>query len=218
MPDAPGAVFSDYWSDWGRSGGVVITAEGTFPWEIPSMVVRDVDAALAALRRDLARGTPAEEAIEALSSFVAEPHVLSVRHLSQGIVLIDDTGTTIPNDAVSSLKTVTSVAARQRRVVVVAGALNFDGDSDYDTLGSYGALMVRLNVDQVFAVGADARALFLSVGMEGSWDGESQHCLSVEDAYDKTRAFLRPEDVVLVMGSVSMSLLPLVEALGNDLS
>jgi UDP-N-acetylmuramyl pentapeptide synthase len=56
------------------------------------------------------------------------------------------------------------------------------------------------------------------VGMEGSWDGESQHCLSVEDAYDKTRAFLRPEDVVLVMGSVSMSLLPLVEALGNDLS
>jgi UDP-N-acetylmuramyl pentapeptide synthase len=218
MTDAPGAVFSDYWSDWGRSGGVVITAEGTFPWEIPSMAPRDIDTALAQLRQELAAGRSAEAAVGLLSAFTPQAHVLEVRHLSGGIVLIDDTATTIANDAVSSLKAVTSVAARQRRVIVVAGALNFDGDSDYDTLGSYGALMVRLNVDQVFAVGADARALFLSVGMEGSWDGESQHCLTLEDAYDKTRAFLRPEDVVLVMGSVRLSLLPLVEALGEDLS
>lgn len=209
--------FSDQWTDWGRSGGTVTTPEGTFPWEIPSMATRHSDRALVQIQQALREGKPGDEALAVVSSHVGEPHVLEVRQLPRGIVLIDDTGTVVANDAVASLKTVTNVAARQRRVVVVAGALTFDGDSDYDTLGAYGALMVRLNVDQVFAVGADARALFLSVGMEGSWDGESQHCLTLEDAYDEVRAFIRPEDVVLVMGSISLSLQPLVPLLESDL-
>ncbi|MCF8550141.1 MAG: hypothetical protein K9G09_04505, partial [Pontimonas sp.] len=146
------------------------------------------------------------------------PHVLEVHHVGEGVMVIDDTGTQGVNNAATSLKLVTGLAARQRRVVVAAGALDFGGDSDYDDLGAFGALMVRLNVNQVFAVGPEARALFLSVGREGSWDGESQHCVSVDDAYDDIRAFIRPEDVVLVMGTTGPSLLPLANRLAEDLS
>jgi UDP-N-acetylmuramyl pentapeptide synthase len=99
---------------------------------------------------------------------------------------------------------------------VVAGAFDFDGDSDYDSLDAFGAFMVRLNVDQVFAVGPDARALFLSVGREGSWDGESQHCVDVGSAYDEVRGFVQSGDVVLVMGTRSVDLLPLVWKLRED--
>lgn len=218
MGEHIGVSLSDYWSDWGRSGGVISSLEESVPWEIGSMAPRHVDDALRHIRTAVAQGQPLQAIAEHLGSCTGEPHVLEVHRLSNGIVLVDDTATTVANDAVSSVKIVTSVSARQRRVIVVAGALEFDGDSDYDTLGSYGALMVRLNVDQVFAVGADARALFLSVGMEGSWDGESRHCLTIDSAYDEVRAFVRPEDVVLVMGSTRLSLAPIVERLRRDLS
>lgn len=218
MSEATRIEMSDYWSDWGKSGGVIGLREGQTPWEIGSMAPRHVDDAVRQIRTALGEGEPVSQVVERLGSFIGEPHVLQVHPLGQGILLVDDTGSPSANDAVSALKTVTSVAARQRRVIVVAGALEFDGNSDYDTLGSYGALMVRLNVAQVFAVGPDARALFLSVGMEGSWDGESRHCLSIESAYDEVRAFVRPEDVVLVMGSTRLSLFPIVEKLREDLS
>jgi UDP-N-acetylmuramyl pentapeptide synthase len=181
------------------------------------MAPRLMTKALDAVATGVAEGLSLDEAI-ARAPEAREPHVLEVHEVSQGILVIDDTATIGANNAVDSLKVVTSVAARERRVVVVAGAIDFTGDSDYDSLGAFGALMVRLNVDQVFAVGPEARALFLSVGMEGSWDGESQHCPSVDDAYDVVRAFLRPEDVVLVMGTTRESLSPLVGRLLEDLS
>ena len=78
--------------------------------------------------------------------------------------------------------------------------------------------MVRLNVSQVFAVGRGARALFLSVGMEGSWDGESRFCEDSVSAYDDIRAHIRPGDVLLVLGSTDESFTPLVQKLRDDLA
>lgn len=218
MDSAAGFTRIREWTEWGTSGGVLETPHGPLEWTIPSMAHNAADAAVALLMAAYSEEQTLSHATAALASWTPLPHVLQVTHLRDGVILVDDTATTAPREAVASLKTVTSVAARQRRVIVVAGALAFDGDSDYDSLGAYGALMVRLNVNQVFAVGADARALFLSVGMEGSWDGESQHCLTIDDAYDDVRAFIRPDDVVLVMGSLGVSLRPVVERLERDLS
>jgi UDP-N-acetylmuramyl pentapeptide synthase len=208
----------DLWVDWGRRGGVLSTGQETIEWEIPSMAPRHADHALELVRAELDSGKNLRDALTVLETWVPERHVLDVQRLANDVILVDDTATLAANDAVASLKTVTSVTARSRRIIVVAGPLVFNAESDYDSLGSYGALMVRLNIDQVFAVGADARALFLSVGMEGSWDGESQHCLSSDDAYDEVRTFVRPEDVVLVMGSLGVPLLPIAERLGRELS
>jgi UDP-N-acetylmuramyl pentapeptide synthase len=156
---------------------------------------------------------------EAIAEVTARPvhrHRLEVHRLSEEIIVIDDTGSRGAADAVESVKTISMISARQRRVVVVAGPIDFADESDYDSLDAFGAFMVRLNINQVFAVGPMARALFLSVGREGSWDGESQHCVDVATAYDEVRAFVRPKDVVLVMGTTAESLLPIVEKLVED--
>lgn len=210
-------ALEDPWIDWGRSGGVLVAGAERVSWELATMAPEGVDEALGTIRTAVATGMSLTEAA-AVAGAGRVPHVLDVHHVGEGVMVIDDTGTQGVNNAATSLKLVTGLAARQRRVIVAAGALDFGGDSDYDDLGAFGALMVRLNVNQVFAVGPEARALFLSVGREGSWDGESQHCVSVDDAYDDIRAFIRPEDVVLVMGTTGPSLLPLANRLAEDLS
>jgi UDP-N-acetylmuramoyl-tripeptide--D-alanyl-D-alanine ligase len=146
-----------------------------------------------------------------------EPHRMALHQSPNDVMVIDDTGTLSANDQVMTLKRVTMAAARQRRIIVVSGAPDLTGDSDYDSLDAFAAVFVRLNVSQVFAVGPEARAIFLSVGREGSWDGESQHCVDVDTAYDEVRAFIRPGDVVLVMGTTGQSLLPLYHLLVEDL-
>ena len=210
-------ALEDPWIDWGRSGGVLVAGAERVSWELATMAPLGVDEALGSIRTAVATGMSLAEAA-AVAGAGRFPHVLDVHHVGEGVMVIDDTGTQRVNNAATSLKLVTGLAARQRRVIVAAGALDFGGDSDYDDLGAFGALMVRLNVNQVFAVGPEAKALFLSVGREGSWDGESQHCVSVDDAYDDIRAFIRPEDVVLVMGTTGPSLLPLANRLAEDLS
>ena len=201
------------WVRWGATGGLFSYEGVDIECEIPRTGLGELERVHQAVATAVSEGYAFPEAVKNHTQLDPTPHVFEVARLGSYIILIDDTQTVDANDAVSSLKTVTNVAARQSRVIVVAGAFAFDQDSDYDTLEAFGALMVRLNIDQVFAVGPEARALFLSVGREGSWDGESQHCLDIASAYDELRAFIQPGDVVLVMGSHSVDLLPLVTQL-----
>lgn len=203
-------TLSDAWVRWGSSGGVLSYRGVDGSFEIPRTGFGELDRARDEVQLAIERGEDFPQALAVLAGWEPTPHVLQVYALSSDVTLIDDTATTQANEAVTSLKTVTNVAGHDSRVVVVAGAFDFEGDSDYDSLDAFGAFMVRLNVNQVFAVGPDARALFLSVGREGSWDGESQHCADVDSAYDEVRAYIRPGDVVLVMGTHSVDLVPLV--------
>jgi UDP-N-acetylmuramoyl-tripeptide--D-alanyl-D-alanine ligase len=145
------------------------------------------------------------------------PHHREVYELPGEITLIDDTATNQANSWVMSLKRVTQAAAGERRVVVVTGAVDLAGDSDYDTLPGLAAVVIRLNVAQVFAIGPQARAIAVSIGLEGSWDGESQHSVDSDQGYDEVRAFIRPGDVVVIMGSTEESLHPLFLRLKEDL-
>jgi len=208
-------MLSQTWVTWGSSGGVLSHAGADRAFEIPRTGFVELDAAHDRVRTLVAKGVSFDAAVDELSDITPLPHVMEAHALGSGITLIDDTATSSANDAVGSLKTVVNIADRQSRVIAVAGNFDFDGDSDYDSLEAFGAFMVRLNVDYVFAVGAEARALFLSVGREGSWDGESQHCADLPSAYDELRAFIRPGDVVIVMGSSSIDLFPLVTQLSE---
>jgi UDP-N-acetylmuramoyl-tripeptide--D-alanyl-D-alanine ligase len=138
--------------------------------------------------------------------------------LADDVILVDQSHVTRAVDAVEVAKSVSAFARGSRRVVAVAGALDFSGDSDYDNLSAFGALMVRLNITQVFAVGQGARALFLSVGMEGSWDGESRFCENADSAYDDIRALLQPGDVLLILGSTEEPLSELASRVKAELS
>lgn len=203
----------DEWVSWGKSGGVFSDGDTVVEFSLHRTGYDELDGAQEEVSALVRSGMDFVEAVNHVSEREHQDHVRAVHKTDSGLVVVDDTATTGAEGGVATLKTVTQLAGRDTRVVVAAGAFDFSGASDYDSLDAFGALMVRLNVSQVFAVGPEARSLFLSVGREGSWDGESQHCGDVEEGYAELRAFIRPGDVVLVMGSSTIDLYPLVERL-----
>ena len=204
------------WLDWESAGAELTFGDARDTLRIPGMSLEARDAALRIVRNQLALGHSLSEAIgEAVAASQKLPVGVA---MSDDVILVDASHVTQASPAVDITKSVSSLARGTRRVVAVAGTLDFSGESDYDNLSAFGALMVRLNVTQVFAVGRGARALFLSVGMEGSWDGESRFCEDSDSAYDDIRAHIRPGDVVLVLGSTDESMSPMVQKLKADLS
>lgn len=204
------------WLDWESAGAELTFGDARDTLRIPGISLEARDAALRIVRDQLALGHSLSEAIgEAVAASQKLPVGVA---MSDDVILVDASHVTQASPAVDITKSVSSLARGTRRVVAVAGTLDFSGESDYDNLSAFGALMVRLNVTQVFAVGRGARALFLSVGMEGSWDGESRFCEDSDSAYDDIRAHIRPGDVVLVLGSTDESMSPMVQKLKADLS
>lgn len=208
----------DEWMDWGVTG-----AELSFQGQNAQLLVKGISfearaAALDSVRAQLREGDNLRDAIEASLLEAATGDLPRGEVLADDVVLVDASLVTLASRAVDVTKSVSALARGSRRVVLVSGTLDFSGESDYDNLSAFGALMVRLNVGQVFAIGRGARALFLSVGMEGSWDGESRFCEDSDSAYDEIRAHIRPGDVVLVLGDTEKPLSALVARLRADLS
>lgn len=208
----------DEWMDWGVTG-----AELSFQGQNAQLLVKGISfearaAALDSVRAQLREGDNLRDAIEASLLEAATGDLPRGEVLADDVVLVDASLVTLASRAVDVTKSVSALARGLRRVVLVSGTLDFSGESDYDNLSAFGALMVRLNVGQVFAIGRGARALFLSVGMEGSWDGESRFCEDSDSAYDDIRAHIRPGDVVLVLGDTEKPLSALVARLRADLS
>ena len=206
------------WVDWESTGADLAVGNQEAALRIPGISLEARAAALDSVRDSLAEGRTLVAAIDAsLGQDFAQdvPHGVT---LANDVVFVDASHVTQASRAVDVTKSVSALARGSRRVVAVAGALDFSGASDYDNLSAFGAFMVRLNVTQVFAIGRGARALFLSVGMEGSWDGESRFCEDSVTAYDDIRAHIRPGDVLLVLGSTDESFTTLVEKLRDDLA
>ena len=206
------------WLDWDSTGADLAAEREEATLRIPGISLEARAAAIEMARGSLAAGTPLVDAVEAS---LGEAFALGLPRgelLADDVVLVDASYVVQASRAVDVTKSVSTLARDTRRVVAVAGALDFSGASDYDNLSAFGAFMVRLNVTQVFAVGRGARAIFLSVGMEGSWDGESRFCEDSVSAYDDIRAHIRPGDVLLVLGSTDESFTPLVQKLRDDLA
>lgn len=206
------------WLDWDSTGADLAAEREEATLRIPGISLEARAAAIEMVRGSLAAGTSLVDAVEAS---LGEEFALGLPRgelLADDVVLVDASYVVQASRAVDVTKSVSTLARDTRRVVAVAGALDFSGASDYDNLSAFGAFMVRLNVTQVFAVGRGARALFLSVGMEGSWDGESRFCEDSVSAYDDIRAHIRSGDVLLVLGSTDESFTPLVQKLRDDLA
>lgn len=209
---------SGEWLDWESTGAQLSAGDDAGTVRIRGISLEARDAAVRIVRDQLALGHGLTDALKAVSSSGVNREYPVGMVMAHDVVLVDASHITEASPAVDITKSVSALARGSRRVVAVAGTLDFSGESDYDNLSAFGALMVRLNVTQVFAVGRGARALFLSVGMEGSWDGESRFCEDSHSAYDEIRAHIRPGDVVLVLGSTDESLSEMVQKLKADLA
>lgn len=208
---------TDEWMDWKSTGATLLWGESRAELRIAGVSLEARAQAIERVHEFLKKGVELAEAVATLAQEEATEQHPQGEMLQDDVILVDASGITEASRAVDVTKSVSALSRGSRRLVAVAGALDFSGSSDYDNLSAFGALMVRLNVTQVCAVGAGARALFLSVGMEGSWDGESQFSPDTSSAYDDIRARIRPGDVLLVLGSTEESFSPLVEKLREAL-
>ena len=194
--------------EWGTSGGVLQHGEEAEPFSLQAMSYSATEEFVAEVEVLVTEGHSLRDAIAAAKSSGAGGRERTFT-LGNDAIVVDGTDIAGAGRAVDLLKTVRGLTERPRRILVATGAIGLSGDSDYDSLEALGAVMVRLNVDLVVAVGPTARSIFLSVGREGSWDGESQHCDDVARAYDVVHAYMGPGDVLVVIGGVGESLAPL---------
>lgn len=132
----------------------------------------------------------------------------------RGITVIHDAYNASPDSMVAALKTLAQLRPEHGRTVAVLGHMRELGEFDGDEHDRIGLMAVRLGVSQLFVVGPEARRLHISAINEGSWDGESVHIESIEDAFEQVTSFLREGDVVLVKASNSAGLHVLAERLG----
>lgn len=143
---------------------------------------------------------------------------MEVTDRPDGVTVVNDAYNANPDSVRAALKTLAQLRAGGpdlggRRAWAVLGPMNELGGSSRDEHDAIGRLAVRLSIDKLVAVGADARPLYTGASLEGSWDGEAVWEPDVEATVALLREQLAPGDVVLVKASRSAGLERVASAL-----
>ena len=164
-----------------------------------------------------------ETALSAIEQAVADrvpllvaiaPYLTAIR-AEAGATVIDESAGAARDDTAAALRFLAQSTRDSGRSIAILGELESnpaDALEDHDYLGR---LIVRLNIDQLIAVGHAARHIQSAAGLEGSWDGESVIVDTIAEAYDLVRDNIRENDVVLVKASSSAGLAPLIDLLAG---
>jgi len=134
--------------------------------------------------------------------------------LVDGTLLIDATSARTLDSARAAQTELAELRQPGMTAVLVSGA--FVSETLREDLDEFALRTVRLNINQLVVVGSDARMLHLAAEREGSWDGESLHVSTLDDAYDVVQRHRGDTVVVLVTGSASVPLEGLVARLKGE--
>lgn len=208
-----------------RASDVEVSASGTsctvhadgasLPLRLQVLGAHHVNNALAAIAATGALGVPAAEAIARLETVEIAERWRMQPLGNDDVRIINDAYNASPDSMAAALRTLAQITTPGERTVAVLGAMTELGESAGDEHDRIGLLAVRLNIQRIVVVGADARRLFLAAVGEGSWDGEAVHLADADAAYDYLRDELRPGDRVLVKSSNSAGLRFLGDRLGE---
>ena len=161
---------------------------------------------LAAVEAELAAGASLEAAIGSR---------LRTSRTASGALIIDDTGASDRDGMASALRFLAQVTGESVRSVAVLGEFDSEAAERQEEHDYIGRLVVRLNINQLVAVGHAARHIQSAAGLEGSWNGESVIVETPAEAYALLRGQLRESDVVLVKASTRAGLGQFAEQLGG---
>lgn len=154
--------------------------------------------------------------VEALESMpLAERWRMQLLKRADGLVVINDAYNASPDSTKAALQTLAQLGRLTgRRTIAVLGEMAELGEFSKTEHDAIGRLAVRMNLDQVVAVGAGAKLVHMGASQEGSWDGESQYYETTEEALTALRGMVKNTDIVLVKSSKSANL----RYLGDDLA
>ena len=164
------------------------------------------ETALAVVEQSLRAGIPLVTAVT--------PYLRAVR-VDSGGTIIDESDHAARDDVAASLRFLAQFTPQAGRSIAILGEFDADPTNALEEHDYIGRLIVRLNIDQLIAVGHGARHIQSAAGLEGSWDGESVIVDSAAEAYDLVRGNIRENDVVLVKGSPRAGLGPLAHRLSE---
>jgi len=144
---------------------------------------------------------------------------MEVTERADGVTVINDAYNANPESVRAALKALVAIGrARGARTWAVLGPMGELGENSTEEHDGIGRLVVRLDVNRLVAVGAQARPIHLGASLEGSWGNESAYVDSSDEALELLRKELRQGDVVLVKASRFVGLDRLATALLEEAS
>lgn len=209
---------SDVRADASGTSVVVETDGRALPLRLKVLGEHHVSNALAALTAAAALGVDPEASIARLETLeLAERWRMQVMG-SDSIRIINDAYNASPDSMAAALRTLAQITGPGERTVAVLGAMSELGDLAGEEHDRVGELAVRLRIQRIVIVGAEARRMFISAISEGSWDSEAVFFATADEAYDYLLGELRDGDRVLVKSSNSVGLRHLGDRLGESFS
>lgn len=169
----------------------------------------------AALVLAIAVGCKPEKAIAAVES-LPDPGRwrMQLTQAPAGHFVINDAYNAAPESMRAALQTLATIGRQGHRTIAVLGHMAELGEYSVTEHDQVGRLVVRYNIDHLFAVGEGSKLIHMGAMQEGSWAGESEHHDAISTGFDAIREKLRAGDVVLVKASNSSGL----RFLGDDLA
>lgn len=172
--------------------------------------------ALAAIAAATALGVTATDAIARLETVEIAERWRMQPLGSDRVRIINDAYNASPDSMAAALRTLAQITGPDERTVAVLGAMSELGEYADEEHDRVGLLAVRLRIQRIVVVGADARRMYLEAIAQGSWDGEAVFFPDADTAFDYLRTELREGDRVLVKSSNSAGLRFLGDRLGES--
>ena len=135
-----------------------------------------------------------------------------------GISIINDAYNASPDSMSAALRTLAQIKKPGGRSIAVLGEMSELGEFSIEEHIRVGLQAVRLGISELVVVGSDAKHLHVSAINEGSWDGESVHFETQDEAFMYLQHTLRRDDTVLVKSSNAAGLRMLGDRLGEAYS
>jgi UDP-N-acetylmuramoyl-tripeptide--D-alanyl-D-alanine ligase len=196
----------------------VVAGENRMPLRLRVLGEHHVMNALAALTAAEALGVDLARAVERLETVEIAERWRMQPLGSERVRIINDAYNASPDSMAAALRTLAQIAEPGQRKVAVLGAMSELGEFAGEEHDRVGLLAVRLRIERIVVIGADARRLYLAAIGEGSWDGEAVFFATADEAFDYLRGELREGDRVLVKSSNSAGLRHLGDRLGEYFS
>lgn len=211
-----------------RADDVEVTASGTsfavtadgvsLPVRLRVLGEHHVMNALAALAAATALGVTLADAVARLETVEIAERWRMQPLGSDRVRIINDAYNASPDSMAAALRTLAQITGPGERTVAVLGAMSELGEYAEEEHDRVGLLAVRLGIQRIVVIGADARRMYLEAVAQGSWDDEAVFFETADAAFEYLRGELRDGDRVLVKSSNSAGLRFLGDRLGESFS
>lgn len=196
-----------------------VTADGeSVPLRLQVLGEHHVSNALAAIAAAGVLGVRLHTSVERLEQVELAERWRMQPLGSDRIRIINDAYNASPDSMAAALRTLAQITAPGQRMVAVLGAMNELGEYSGEEHDRVGLLAVRLGIQRIVVVGAEARRMFLATVAEGSWDSEAVFFATADEAFAYLSGELRDGDRVLVKSSNAAGLRFLGDRLGESVS